>query len=77
MSTLSSLLNQDDGKMKASLFVLGGCILLFIFSWVLMLGIGGGIAFAAGVVLVLISLGFGIITAVAVGCMYVDWIEHG
>ena len=71
--SLKSLFNHADGKMKVSLGIFISCILLFIVSWMIMLGIGGGIAIATGVVLALVSLIFGIITGIAVGCVYVDW----
>ena len=74
---ITSLLNHEDGKMKVSAMLFVGCILVQCLSWMLMLGIGGGVMIAIGVIIALISLIFGIITGFGLCLLYMDWVENG
>ena len=77
MDSFNSFLDHEKGKMKVALSILGGCIGVFLISWIIILGIGGPVGIAIGVTLALISLIFGILSGAAVCLGFVDWIEHG
>ena len=73
---MSKLLEFNEGKMKLMLMIFGGCLLAFIFSMVVIFGIGGAIGIAVGLIIALVSLIFGILTGIMVGSFYVDWADE-
>ncbi len=76
MSTISSLMEHANGKFKMSASIFGGSLSIFLFSWLIIFGIGGPIGVAIGVSLAYASL---ILTGVFGACavfIYFDWLEE-
>jgi hypothetical protein len=77
MSAITSLMEHGDGKFKMTASIFGGCLSAFLFSWLLIFGVGGAVGIAIGVSIAVISLVLTAVFGAASVFIYLDWLDKG